>query len=104
MIKIIDTGKNEITYNKCLVLLKQGFFIIAKSDGEILEYDNQYNLHSQIKKVNEFYHPLLYSITDIIFCNNCLFIAYGNHSIKIFKISNEKTKISKYVRSDYDSD
>ena len=104
VIKIIDTGRNEITYNKCLVLLKQGFFIIAKRDGEILEYDNQYNLHSQIKKVIEFYHPLLYSITDIIFCNNCLFIAYGKHSIKIFKKSNEKTKISKYVRSDYDSD
>ena len=104
MIKTIDAGKNEMAYIKCLVLLRQGFFIVAKSDGEILEYDNQYNLHSQIIKVNEFYHPLLYSLTDIIFCNNCLFITCGSHSIKIFKKSNEKTKISKYVRSDYDSD
>ena len=104
VIKTIDTGKNRITHIKCLLLLKEGFFIAAKSNGEIVEYDNQYNLHSQIEKVNEFYHPLLYSITDVIYFNNCLFIACGTHSIKIFKKSNEKTKISKYVRSDYDSD
>jgi len=104
IIKQITFDKSKISYVKCLIALEEGTFIAATGNGEIFEYDDQYNLHSQLKNCIELYHPLLNSIKDISYCNNCLLVTYNWHSIKIFKKSNEKTKISKYNLYDYDSD
>lgn len=95
---------DEISYVKSLLLLDKGSFIVASGNWEIFEYDNQYNLHSQIKNDKELYYPLMNKITDILYCNKCLLIASNGHSIKVYKKSNEDLKISKYNRIDYDSD
>jgi len=104
ILKKIKIDNSEYSYVKSLLILKNGAFIAAGANGNIFEYDNKYNLHSQLKDCIGGYHPLLNSITDITFSNNCLWITYNSHSIGIFKKSNEETKVSKYNRYEYDSD
>ena len=104
ILKKITIDKSELSYIRCLLSLKNGSFIAAESNGNIFEYDSKYNLHSQLKNFIGDYHPLLNSITDITFCNNCLWVTYNSHSIGVFKKSNEETKVSKYNRYEYDSD
>ena len=100
----ITIDKSEFSYAKCLLSLKDESFIVAGANGNIFEYDNKYNLHSKLKNCIGDFHPLLNSITDITFCNNCLWVAYNSHFIGIFKKSKEETKVSKYNRYEYDSD
>lgn len=93
IIKTIEIIKsNGISYTKCLLLLTKGSFILAKGNGDIFKYDNEFNLHSQLKNDNESHHPLFNILDDILYCNNCLLVSYRKHSIKIFKKSNEKKK------------
>lgn len=96
--------KSEYSYIKSLLSLKDGSFIAGGANGNIAEYDSKCNLHSQLKNCIGDYHVLLSSLTDITFCNNCLWVTHNRHCIKIFKKSNEETKVSEYHRYEYDSD
>ena len=100
----ITIDKSEFSYVRCLLSLKNGSFIAAEANGNILEYDSKYNLHSQLKNCIGDYHPLLNSITDVTFCNNCLWVTYNSHFIGVFKKTNQQSKVSKYNRYEYDSD
>lgn len=78
ILKKIIIDEYKFSHINSIILIKNGSFIVSESNGNLIEYDNNYNLHSQLKSSIGDYHPLLNSVTDIAFCNNSLWITYSN--------------------------